>query len=225
MEIIDNKNDNESYINVGNKNQSFILTTNENGEDNYKITEKHQPRVLSIRSERNKVILRDLYIIKENKYDNKLINFSHIDLNIINFKYIDSKNYNDKDNGFLTHTNSKIISILVKTNPSYESLSESMNIVINIFKKMETDDRIKMISVSKRNGDKNKSNKTNKFIINFNYLIKIFFSQSYSKDELKVLFNNIINKYEIKIKVSDKSINKNDINEKGVKKSNWQKLF
>lgn len=190
-----------------NNDKVFILLTTENG--NGYVDELNQKIVVIAYDNEAKTDIKNiLYLInKQNTKNKKTLNLNIVeyDLTIMNFDFLGK--YEEMTN----YKTTKIFSIDV------DNEIELSTIMLNLYSKMNEYNEIKQILYTRRK-------KYNGYKKVFFFLIKVFIDINYSNNDIKsnILSSNLILNKQIKIKINDIEINKNNKNEQGIKKNNWE---
>lgn len=186
----------------------FLLLINENG------TEYSDPvnqKIVKLANEKEsktdiQIILHMLNPHREDLRDKKRLNIDirEYDMTIMNFDYL------GKYKELINHLQTNIFSI------DLNDERELSYVMLQLYEQMKTNDSIKQILYTRRRRPIGK--KKGVF-----FLVKIFIDIEFPLEEIKtkiLTIDTILNRA-IKKKVSDKSIDKNNKLEQGVKKSNW----
>ena len=196
-------------IKMSANNNIYILLTTENG-NGYANEECQKIVIIANDDDSIQKIFEIFYIMNRNNTRNKrLLKFNIIDydLTVMNIDYLGK--YEELVDFKQTH----IISI------DADNDAELSAIMINVFEHMQQMPCIKQLLYSRRK----KYNGTKKV---FFFLIKVFIDKETSIEEIKstVLPSHIIINKKMKLKVNDFQMDKQNKNEQGVKKNNWENI-
>jgi hypothetical protein len=195
-------------IKMEQNNNVFLLITTENGNG---YTNEECQKIVTIGNEKNSIknIFNILFLLDRNNTRNKkLLQFNIIDydLTILNINYLGQHDV------LTNYKKTNILSI------DANSESEVSQIMINVFELMQNNDNIMQILYTRRK----KYNGIKKM---FFFLIKIFININIDIPNIKKLLNsNIILNKDIKLKVDDINIDKQNKSEQGIKKNNWKTI-